>query len=127
MKTENCLLEARNSVTESIAQIRATLSAQVMDGTPYLLFSEIGGAPAVYGEWENRLGHWLPAEKGFRYAETVPNHLCGTVQMSAESAQKKCAQLNAAGRKAHYTTWRAFLEARLATELALLKTLSPVS
>lgn len=114
-------IEAREEIAatiqESINQIEAKLSAQALDGSPMLLMVERGGQPMVYGHWEGEGGFKV---KGFRHADAVPNHLCGTFQFSPESAQRNAAALAARGEVASYTHWRAFLGARLQAEKQML-------
>jgi len=95
--------------------LKDRLSVQALDGTPFLLCLDTESGIRVYGDWNG--------QKGFMSAELVPAHLCGTIQMSSESAQKNIAHLAAKGLKAYYQHWRAFAEQRVA---ALEQTLQAV-
>lgn len=105
------------TIKTSIAEIESTLAVSVLDGTPFLLLMEHDGIQMVYGAWADDKGN---ATGGFKTADLVPDHLCGTIQMDESSARKNAAAISAKGHeKACYMHWRAFLEARLESQRKL--------
>lgn len=90
------LTTAINKLRESIAYLTNELASCTLDGTPYLLVCTVPGhtpgAPdveVVYGRWDGR--------NCFKAIDTVQDHLCGTIQMSARSLDKNIAQVMATG------------------------------
>ena len=104
-------------LTESINEIKTALSAPVLDGTPYLVTNIVVRPDGevttlVYGHWPMSDG----TIKGFKHAEAVPTHLCGTVTFGKSEAQKNAALFSATeGGQYGILHTRDFLTARLAS------------
>lgn len=119
--------EMKQQVLDSIASLRRELSASVLDGTPYLLVSDIPakdgfvGYPAVYGEWPHRLGSHT-FRQGWRSLDLMPHTCDGAFMYSPESADQHVRDLHSLGfRSARRVHRRDVLQARLAQSEQLFK------
>lgn len=101
----NMIQEFIAKVENDIKALEDRMAAPVLDGTPFLLTLNPATGTMIYGEWDNG--------RGFRHIDTVPDHLCGAVQMSEESVNRNVATLkaNLVPRAMHV---RDFQKARLA-------------
>lgn len=118
------------TINASIQEIKTALSAQVLDGTPWLVMARFRGATLevlIFGEWERENGK----HKGFIHQDAVPNSLCGACTFSAKSAKIIADKLNAeseSGRTYGVIHSREFLGQRLSsleTTLSNLQRLMP--
>ena len=113
------------SLEEGIRAISARLEANILVGEPYLLtMQDKLGNTRVYG-------HWMRAESdkavpGWMSSELVPDHLCGTVQFTPESARKNIEHFAAKGLKVEKLFTRDFLTSRLAELYRMHTALSPL-
>jgi hypothetical protein len=113
-ETLNLVRQSLASVRQSLAEVEKQLSAQVLDGTPYLVgIVEDSGQRRIYGEWG------ATRQAGFIGEQAVPCHLCGAVLSSEAGAVSKVRKLAAKGEKAFFVHRTTFLANRLPELTAL--------
>lgn len=69
---------ALSSIEAELIELRGSLAAPVLDGTPFAVVAKYQGVEVVYGEW-NGTRQW-------RAVAGLPSHFCGVVTMDEAGA-----------------------------------------
>lgn len=106
MKANDIIENAKKTIKDGIAEMQATLSCLVLDGTPYVLITEVNGIACYYGTPGNK-------PTAFHGYINYGHLLSGTHQFSLDSAQRNVEHLATKGMKVEYRHWRDILTENL--------------